>query len=106
MRKKSMISNLVETPSNPPAGERRSLTRLVPASGTIPAKVTTQTGQTIETLIGDVTAAGARIIGNIPAEVGDRIRMQIQFSPDAKAFTAAGIVAHRTDEHMGVRITL
>ncbi|UCF34572.1 MAG: hypothetical protein JSV78_04570 [Phycisphaerales bacterium] len=101
-----MIGNLVETPSKPPAGERRSLTRLMPARGVIPARVTTETGQIVETLVGDVTAAGARIIGNIPAEVGDKIRMQIRFSPDAKAFAASGIVAHRTDEHMGVRITV
>jgi hypothetical protein len=78
----------------------------MPASGVIPAKVTTEMGQTVETLVGDVTAAGARIIGNIPADVGDKIRMQIQFSPDAEAFAASGIVAHRTDQHMGVRITL
>ncbi len=101
-----MITSLKEIPTGPRERERRGAQRMAPAGSAVLAKVTTPDGTTHHATVSDISTQGVRLLGESPAQVGDRVRLEIHLDSGKGAYSADAIVQHRGAATIGAKFTL
>ncbi len=100
-----MITDFAEQPVKVSSSERRSIRRLVPTDGAMPAQVFTGDGRTHEAVVGDVTANGVRLIGSLPVTIGDQVRLQLHLDPPGDPFDTNAVVTSHDTRATGAHFT-
>ena len=103
------MNRLIPVPAKPESGERRTAVRLAPDRGSVPAEVALPRGTRLSAMLKDISAGGVGLSGFVPAEAaadllpGRRISLSIALSDEVLPYRIEAIVAHRADNHAGLR---